>query len=109
MQDLEAVETRAKEISAETNSLRATLRETEERLERSTERLLQSEEVRSKESRKAKNELDAARKALDDAEIDAAERSRERSARAAGLQDVLREQGVLLAERCVTWGCSCGA
>ncbi|CAM9585270.1 unnamed protein product, partial [Scytosiphon promiscuus] len=99
LKDLEAVEARAKELTSETTSLRATLRETEDRLEQSVERLRQSEELRSKEAGEAKDELDAARKALEDAEADAAERSRERSARAAGLQGVLREQGALLAER----------
>lgn len=104
MQDLTTVEARAEELSAQTDSLRATLRETEERLEQSIDRLRQSEELRSKEAGEAKDELSAARKALEDAETDAAERSRERSAHVAGLQDVLREQGALLAERCVLRG-----
>lgn len=79
--------------------MRATLRECEERLELSQERLLHSEELRSKEADKAQQLLDAARKSLEEAEADASEQSQERSARAAGLQDLLRDQGALLAER----------
>lgn len=100
-QALQTVEARSDEGSAAADALRGTLRETEERLERSEERLRQSEGFRSKEAEDAREALQAARKALEEAEADAAERSRERSARAAGLQDVLREQGTLLAERYV--------
>lgn len=99
-QALQTVEARSEEASAAADAVRGTLRETEERLERSEERLRQSEGLRSKEAKDARESLQAARKALEEAEADAAERSRERSARAAGLQDVLRKQGALLAERC---------
>lgn len=111
-QGFQALEARSEEISAAADSLRATLRETEERLERANNHLRQSEELRSKEAENARETLDAARKKLEEAEAAATEQSRERSARAAGLQDVLREQGALLAERCaLRWSllgvCSC--
>lgn len=100
-QALQALEARSEEASAAAEGLRATLRATEEELEQSKERLRQTQELRAKEAEKAREALDAARKALEESEADGAERSRERSARAAGLQDVLREQGALLAERFV--------
>lgn len=98
-QALQALEARSEEISAEADGLRANLRTTRQELDQSRERLRQAEGLRAKEAEKTREALDAARKALEEAEADGAERSRERSARAAGLQDVLREQGALLAER----------
>lgn len=65
------------------------------------DRLRHSEELRLEEASKARAAVEAARKSLAETEADAAERSHERSARAVGLQEVLKEQGALLAERYV--------
>lgn len=88
-------------ICAETDGLKVTLRETEERLAQSLENLRRSEEQRSRDAEKARETLEATRRTLEEAEVDGTERSRERSLRAAGLQNLLREQGALLAERLV--------
>lgn len=100
-QALRALEARSQKASATAEGLRATLRATEAELEQSKERLRQTQELRAEEAERAREALDAARKALEESEADGADRSRERSARAARLQDVLREQGALLAERFV--------
>ncbi|CAM9752404.1 unnamed protein product, partial [Sphacelaria rigidula] len=96
---LEPLASQLDDTSSETDRLRASLQETADRLLHAQKRLRKLEELRSQEAESHRLALEAARKDLEEAGSENAERSRERSARAAGLQELLREQGALLADR----------
>lgn len=98
-QALEPLASQLDDTSTETDRLRASLQETADRLLHAQERLRKLDELRSQEAESSKLALEAARKDLEEANAENAERSRERSARAAGLQELLRDQGALLADR----------
>lgn len=98
-QGLEPLASQLDDMESESVRLRLSLEETADRLLHTQAHAREREEFRTQQAESSRAALEAARKGMEEAQVDATERSRERSARAAMLNDLLAEQGSLLAER----------